>query len=197
MSIQYQLASGCCLTQAVYPLPVDFDGIWGLGKYQARPIRSIYGKKVRVPRTSCNYGSAYDHSGESHAGGECPDVLLPLKVWANRYAERMGEQPFDNMVLNLYDNGGDYISRHKDDEPQIRPGSCILSVSFGETRTFRLRNNGAIVLDVPMNDGCVLVMHGPMFQSTLTHEVPKVSGAKGAALGRRINVTFRQFVKTP
>lgn len=165
------------------------------GPSQAHPIHLW--QKVHVPRISCNYGSAYVHSGERHEGGECPDVLLPLKVWANRYAERMGEQPFDNIVLNLYDSGRDYISRHKDDEPQIRPGSCILSVSFGEPRTFRLRNNGAIVLDVPMNDGCVLVMHGPMFQSTLTHEVPKVSGAKGAALGRRINVTFRQFVKTP
>lgn len=34
---------------------------------------------------------------------------------------------------------------------------------------------------------------GGAMQARFLHEVPKVSGHKGAGLGRRINITFRCF----
>ena len=36
---------------------------------------------------------------------------------------------------------------------------------------------------------------GGDFQKEFTHEIVKVSGKKGENVGKRINLTFRQFVK--
>lgn len=43
-----------------------------------------------------------------------------------------------------------------------------------------------------MPDGTFLVMGGT-FQKEFTHEVPKINGVKGENIGKRINITFRQF----
>ena len=45
-----------------------------------------------------------------------------------------------------------------------------------------------------MPDRTVLVMGG-RFQKEFKHEVPKIAGGRGQRIGRRINITFRQFEK--
>jgi alkylated DNA repair dioxygenase AlkB len=104
----------------------------------------------------------------------------------------MGE--FNQILLNWYSDGLHYIGPHSDDERQLVTESPVLSVTRGAARKFRLRQKKVkgILKDVLMPDGTVLVMGGK-FQKELTHDVPKVGGAKGAAVGRRINVTLRQF----
>ena len=70
-------------------------------------------------------------------------------------------------------------------------GSPIVTVSFGETRTFRLtrgKGEDARALDVAATDGTVFVM--PYDTNRVwKHAVPKSARYKG----RRISVTFRAF----
>ena len=45
-----------------------------------------------------------------------------------------------------------------------------------------------------MPNNTVVVMGGEM-QKYFKHEIPKITGKKGENFGRRINITFRQFVE--
>lgn len=89
-------------------------------------------------------------------------------------------------------NGHHYIGKHSDDERQLIPNSPIFSASFGAERVFRIRDkaDGSIVRDVVMTDNSFVLM-GPGMQKRFTHQVPKITGNKGAATPARINVIFR------
>eukprot|EP00668_Euglena_longa_P015709 GGOE01019841.1.p1 GENE.GGOE01019841.1~~GGOE01019841.1.p1 ORF type:complete len:184 (+),score=29.45 GGOE01019841.1:37-552(+) len=104
---------------------------------------------------------------------------------------------FNQALINWYQNGHHYIGKHRDDESKLLPQSPILSISLGATRTFRIRDwrCGTIVLDLPLTHQMVVIMGGYM-QKTHQHEVPKVGGRKGEVIGRRVNITFRQFAPT-
>ena len=39
------------------------------------------------------------------------------------FVDKLGNGPFDQVLVNWYQNGNDYISAHSDDEPQIKPNS--------------------------------------------------------------------------
>lgn len=69
-----------------------------------------------------------------------------------------------------------------------------MSISLGEKRIFRIRDYKTkdIVLDLDLLDRSYIVMGGDM-QKHFTHGVIKVSGKKGLAIGRRINIIFRNF----
>ena len=72
------------------------------------------------------------------------------------------------------------------------PGSPIVTISFGEERTFRLRPwKGKGFTDFAATHGSVLVMP---YETNLawTHEVP----ARKKLEGKRISVTLRAFVDT-
>ena len=89
------------------------------------------------------------------------------------------------------------LGPHSDDETQLKKDSCILSISLGETRKFRISEKGKKkkecgVLDILLHHGDVIVMKGKM-QSFYKHEIVKVNGEKGKKMGRRINLTFRKF----
>lgn len=91
--------------------------------------------------------------------------------------------------MNWYADGLDYMGKHRDNERDLVDGATIVSVSYGETRTFRVRDmEGKILLDVPMQSGMLMAMCG-RFQEELYHEVPRARRAGG----RRINITLRRF----
>ena len=97
-------------------------------------------------------------------------------------------------MINWYANGHHYIGPHSDDETQLVNDSQVLSLSLGAERIFRIREKKSkqVVQDISMPHGTVVVMGG-MIQNQYTHEVPKINGKKGEDVGRRINITFRQF----
>lgn len=151
------------------------------------------GKKFIVPRRHQSYGKDYRFSGVLHPGlpiPACLDALLSD-------VQDLYETPFDQVLVNWYQDGTDYIGLHADNESQIQPGAPIVTVSLGETRTFRVRekcSNGKwqVARDFTLVHGTVLAMGGE-FQRTHKHEVPRVNGLKGRGMGRRISVTFRLF----
>lgn len=168
----------------------DFEQLWTLHPVEFGKVK-IMGKVIDTPRWQQSYEHSYWYSGMMHVAPSLPEPFQPFKEWANG----LGWGHFNQALINWYDNGHHYIGKHSDDTTQLVHRSAILSISMGAERTFRIRRKGSEekVMDVAMPTNSYLVMGGAM-QEEFTHEVPKIAGKKGATtIGRRINVTLRQF----
>lgn len=179
------------IPQGLAPPSIVSD-LWKLHPPQLGKVK-IFGKEVATPRFHQGYGLPYRFSGVEVFGGPVPELLKPFMAWANSLPEY--GQRFNAVLVNWYESGEHYIGPHADDESQLAPGEPIVSISLGATRTLRIRDRGgsrAIRHNIDMPHGTCLVMGGAM-QREFTHEVPKIGGAKGKAVGRRINITFRAF----
>lgn len=146
----------------------------------------IYGKRHAQPRLIAWHGDpgrTYTYSRLRLAANPWTSGLSTLK----ESVEQAAGAEFNSVLLNLYRTGQDSIAWHADDEPELGPEPTIASVSLGATRRFRLRNRQTKkVLELPLSNGSLLVMEGPMQQSWV-HEVPKEKGVSSP----RVNLTFR------
>lgn len=180
------------LVQGQLPKIVDestFNQLWALHPEQRGQVR-LLGNVINTPRWHKSYINSYHFSGMNHAADPLPPILQPLLDWA----KTAFQQPFNQVLLNWYQDGGDYIGPHSDDESQLVEGSPILSVSLGATRTFRIhpKAGGKKLLDIELKNGSYIIMKSPM-QSYYKHSIVKVGGKKAKTVGRRINITFRCF----
>ncbi len=153
---------------------------------------TLWGKQHLQPRLSAWYGdagSAYSYSG----------VILQPHPWTATLAyiksdvERATGRSFNSALLNFYRDENDSVGWHSDAEPELGKFPVIASLSFGATRTFRLRHRSRkdqkpVALDLA--DGCLLLMAGTT-QRYWQHAVMK----ERARCGPRINLTFRTIVK--
>lgn len=149
----------------------------------------MYGKEIEVPRFQKSYGKSYYFSGLTHEADPIPQILEPLLEWVNT----LNYGTFNQILLNFYENGLHYINLHSDDTSQLVQNSPIVSISLGATRTFRIRPiNDKTFIDYHLSSGDMVIMGGQM-QKEFKHEIVKISGEKGKKIGKRINITFRQF----
>lgn len=131
-------------------------------------------------------GVVYRYSGVTHEGAGWPPDLLGLR----RRIEKLTGASFNGVLLNLYRDGSDSMGRHADAEPVLGPNPIVASVSLGAVRSFVLRHGRSKekrALDLA--HGSLLLMGGTL-QHHWTHELPKTN----AAVGERINLTFRRFI---
>lgn len=183
------------IIQGNLPTNIDynFDQLWTLHPPEYGIVK-IFDKLIHTPRYTQNYGKSYWYTGMMHNAVELPELFKPFQQWANSLGY---ENSFNQILINWYANGTHYIGPHSDNEAQIIPSSPIISITLNEgtiERIFRIRSkiDKKIQLDIPMADKTYLVMCGDI-QKTFTHEVPKITGKKSDSVGKRINITFRQF----
>ena len=172
----------------------SFETLWSLQPKEPGKVL-MYGKETIVPRWQQPYLNDYHFSGMNHeAIPDIPDILKPLFDWVQDTIHAKDKDgPFNQLLMNGYKNGHDYISAHSDNETQLKKNSAILSISLGETRVFRITGkDGSRVMDIPLEHGRVVTMKNEM-QKMYKHAIVKVGGKKGEKLGRRINITFRKF----
>jgi alkylated DNA repair dioxygenase AlkB len=163
----------------------QFDVFWALHPNMLHEVR-IFGRLVAVPRWSAAYGQDYPYAGTLHRASPVPDMLTPLLAWSKVEVD----ERLNGMLVNWYDGSlAHKIGPHRDAERQLVVGASIITISFGETRTFRLRRwKGRAVHDIEVADNSVLVL--PYATNlAFTHEVP----ASKRRMGRRISVTLRAF----
>ena len=141
----------------------------------------MYDKVVTAPRMIAWYGTE-DEAGES-ALPWTPE-LLELR----RRVERETGLEFNAVLLNLYRNGNDSVAWHSDREHIIGQNPNIASVTFGQTRPFRLRHkvDKSLQLEIPLHHGTLLLMHGTT-NTYWEHHIPK----SAKEMLPRINLTFR------
>ena len=141
----------------------------------------MYDKVVTAPRMVSWFEDTDDESMQKLT----PDLTtIRLRV------EEETKIKFNAVLLNLYRNGNDGVSWHSDKTRSANKDMNIASVTFGETRMFRLRHKfrkDVPQLEIPLFHGSFLLMAGTT-NSCWEHQVPKT--AKNVL--PRINLTFRQ-----
>jgi len=158
-------------------------------KWEQRYI-SLYGRKVALPRLVSWYGDRgklYKYSGMEMRPSPWTKPLMQVK---NRI-EKVCEDTFNSVLLNLYRDGSDSIAWHSDDEKELGKNPLIASVSFGETRLFKLRHKfqKELKLNLQLSHGDLLIMGGTT-QSYWQHQIPKNRESRQP----RINLTFRKIL---
>lgn len=146
----------------------------------------MYDKTVTVPRMI----SWYEDRDNLGADGTKPDWTPELLSIRER-VEKETQVKFNSVLLNLYRSGKDGVSWHSDREQNFGKDAIIASVSFGETRMFRLRHKfrkDIAQVEIPLHHGSLLLMAGAT-QSFWQHQVPKTA----KMILPRINLTFRQI----
>lgn len=146
----------------------------------------INGKTIPLPRLQAWYGDqgrTYRYSGIKLQ----PEPWTPtLALVRDRIKARTAARA-NSVLLNLYRDGKDSVSYHADNEPGLGELPIITSVSFGETRLFRLKHlRTGQTVDIPLHDGSLLVMYGET-QRHWHHCIPKTA----KLVGPRINLTYR------
>lgn len=152
--------------------------------WEQKTIR-MYGREVAVPRLTAWFGgAAYTYSGTTNA----PRAWLPeLEALRARLEDETGAR-FNSCLANVYRDGADGVSWHSDDEPELGAQPTITSVSLGDTRDFKLRDEASgEVTTIPLAHGDLVVMRGDS-QEAYRHSVPKRAHA-----GPRLNLTFRYY----
>ena len=153
-----------------------FKRLKDLTPWQQR-MRKMYDKMVMDPRLTAWYGGANGHPWT-------PD-LLAIKA---RVEAECGIG-FDRVLLNYYRDGNDSVAWHSDTLPKDGQHHAIASVTFGDTRLFKIRHKSRendLQLSIPLTHGSFLLMDAAM-QVHYEHQVPKTA----RKVGPRINLTFR------
>jgi alkylated DNA repair dioxygenase AlkB len=146
---------------------------------------TIKDNTVKLPRKTSWYGEkVYRYSGITNIPNEWNEVLLEIK----NSIELQLDKKFNSVLCNHYLNGNSSIGWHSDDETELEKDGVIASMSFGETRTFKLRNKETQeIVDIDLYDGDLLVMGGAT-QTFWEHSIQKTT----KEIGPRINLTFRK-----
>jgi alkylated DNA repair dioxygenase AlkB len=140
-------------------------------------MRKMYDKMVADPRLTAYYG------------GENGHAWTPMLLEIKDSVEQITQIRFDRVLLNLYRDGKDSVAWHGDNLPADGKHHHIASVTFGDTRIFKVRhkfNETVRQLDIPLTHGSLLLM-GETMQQYYEHHIPKTA----RAIGPRINLTFR------
>ena len=154
---------------------------------------TLYGRPVLIPRLNAWYGDPGAHYSYSGLALQPLPWTPALRDIKGRVESLLGES-FNSALVNLYRDGRDSVSWHSDDEYELGDEPLIASVSLGATRRFSLRHRHDKSLDtvhLDLQDGSLLVMAGAT-QRHWSHQVPKTR----AAVGGRINLTFRRILRT-
>lgn len=147
----------------------------------------MYDKTVKAPRMIAWYGDSNREEREPNSSWPAELLVIRDRV------ENETKMRFNGVLLNLYRDGKDSVAWHSDKTKSANKDMMIASVTFGDTRIFRLRHKilkHIPQIEIPLHHGTFLLMAG----STNTyweHQVPKTA----RDVLPRINLTFRQ-VKT-
>ena len=145
----------------------------------------IFDKTLTAPRMIAWFEDK-DNSGTNDNHTQWPRELLAIR---KRVENEVGLN-FNAVLLNLYRNGKDGVAWHSDKEHNTGQNPIIASVTFGETRLFRLRhkfNKDLPQVEIPLHHGSFLLMAGTT-NSFWQHQVPKTA----REVLPRINLTFRR-----
>ena len=159
---------------------------------------TVFGKTVPTPRIQANYGThSYTFSGNTLL----PENTIEDSIYSLYLAlvNSLGYGDFNELVVNCYANGNNYIGAHQDKEGKgsMLPGSEVITLTLCEPdgeRTLRFRDytTKKVSADYTTYHGSCYIMGGKT-QKEFTHEIVKIAGKKGESVGKRISLTFRKF----
>jgi len=150
---------------------------------------NMFGRRIRAPRLTAWFGdcdAVYAYSGLRNQPLPWLPILLPVRS----RVERLANQDFNGLLLNLYRDGRDSVGWHSDNEPELGDNPMVASLTLGASRRFVLRHrrNRVRPISIDPEHGSLLLMRAET-QRHWQHCVPKTRRTVGA----RINLTFRRI----
>ena len=97
------------------------------------------------------------------------------------------ETDFNGVLVNEYDNGNQFIEKHRDSKNHTKVG--VLIISYGATRTFRVFDSQNKITEIPLMHGQVLHMSGD-FQKEFEHDLKKEPEVKN----KRYSLSFHKYM---
>ena len=169
----------------------EFTELWDMRPGFRNKIE-IFGKVHDMPREQQVYGvSQYTYSGTTFDTKEVPPIIQRYVDWANNN-HRQGKSPYNMVLINWYHDGKDNIGWHADNEKEIIPGTDVMTISFGQSRMFKVKHNTdkEITRNIPTQHNGYIIMGGD-FQKEFKHSIPKTT--KKTSQSPRISITLRCF----
>ncbi len=154
-------------------------------------VLKMYNKEVLTPRLTAWYGDKgtdYSYTGSVSNPIPWTPELLEIKA----IVEPLAGIKFNSVLLNYYRDGNDSVAWHSDKESVLGKRPTIASVSFGQVRSFDIRNKAdhSEKYSVRLEHGSFLLMKSGL-QEHWEHRIAKST----KPMKQRVNLTFR-FVKT-
>jgi alkylated DNA repair dioxygenase AlkB len=153
-------------------------------------IQKMYDREVVTPRLTAWYGDlGTDYSNPGRISNPTPwtPELLAIK----EVVEPLAGTKFNSVLLNYYRDGNDSVAWHSDKESILGKHPVIASVSFGQVRSFDIRNktDHGEKYSVRLEHGSFLLMKSGL-QEHWEHRIAKSVKPMKA----RVNLTFRVVI---
>jgi alkylated DNA repair dioxygenase AlkB len=149
---------------------------------------TMFGKTIITARKVAWFGDPgldYTYSGKTKSPLPWSELLLELKTMTE---ERTGHL-FNSCLLNLYHDGSEGMSWHRDNESSIVRHSPIACLSLGAQRRFHFKHVATKErITMELEHGSLLLMAGET-QTYWMHALPKSTRISEP----RISLTFRQM----
>lgn len=153
-------------------------------------VLKMYNKEVLTPRLTAWYGDKgtdYSYTGSvSNPIPWTPDLLEIKSI-----IEPLAKTKFNSVLLNYYRDANDSVAWHSDKESVLGKHPVIASVSFGQVRSFDIRNkeDHSEKYSVRLEHGSFLLMKSGL-QEKWEHRIAK----SNKTMRPRVNLTFRLVV---
>lgn len=149
--------------------------------------QKMWDKEYLTPRLTSwygNIGTDYSVSGKIANPNPWTPELLVLK----EKVEAIAGFQFNSVLLNYYRDGNDSVAWHSDRESVLGKNPIIASVSFGQVRSFDIRNKAyhSEHYSVKLEHGSFLLMKAGL-QEHWEHRIAKSI----KPMKPRVNLTFR------
>lgn len=145
--------------------------------------QKLWDKEYLTPRLTCWYGVT------ERIAGTLP--WTPELQMIRDMVEPLAGIKFNSVLLNYYRDGNDSVAWHSDKESIMGSQPVIASVSFGQVRSFDIRNkqDHREHYSVRLEHGSFLLMKSGL-QEAFEHRIAKSNKPMKA----RINLTFRLVI---
>ena len=152
--------------------------------------QKMWDKEYLTPRLTSWHGDGgtdYSVSGKISNPNPWTPELLMLK----ERVEAVAGIRFNSVLLNYYRDGNDSVAWHSDRESVLGKNPVIASVSFGQVRSFDIRNKAdhKAHYSVKLEHGSFLLMKTGL-QENWEHRIAKSTKPMKA----RLNLTFRVVI---
>jgi alkylated DNA repair dioxygenase AlkB len=152
--------------------------------------QKLWDKEYLTPRLTAWYGDlGTDYSAQGKVADPMP--WTPELLMIRGQVEHLAGIRFNSVLLNYYRDGNDSVAWHSDRESVLGKNPVIASVSFGQVRSFDIRNktDHKEHYSVRLEHGSFLLMKAGL-QEHWEHRIAK----SNKPMRPRVNLTFRVVI---
>lgn len=155
---------------------------------------------LHQPVLGSTYKNSYMYSGSE--GFDDLALPMPFQKFLDFLNKNESVNKYNQVIVNWYQNGKDYIAPHSDCEKGMIPNANIAIITLCEDELFprelkltakksNIEEKDSLYsqVKIKLKHGCIVTMHGET-QKNFRHSIPKAFDNPTS----RISLTFRKFI---